>query len=102
MSVMPCFFNKLTMCCIIGLFIIGTIGFGMLHVRGRSLVPNPPDMITAFIGKRWLMKRGIKRLQRIVQKKNLSFNRGVLQCGPLSAIFLIYRSKYFNMSRFLG
>jgi hypothetical protein len=28
---------------------IGTIGFGILHVSGRSRVPNPPAIITAFI-----------------------------------------------------
>ena len=27
----------------------GTIGFGVLQVRGRNLVPNPPAIITAFI-----------------------------------------------------
>jgi hypothetical protein len=28
---------------------MGTMGFGILHVRGRRRVPNPPAMITAFI-----------------------------------------------------
>jgi hypothetical protein len=28
---------------------MGTIGLGMLHVSGRSRVPNPPAMITAFM-----------------------------------------------------
>ena len=37
------------MCSIIGLFMRGTIGFGVLQVRGRSLVPNPPAIMTAFI-----------------------------------------------------
>ena len=37
------------MCSIIGLFMIGTIGFGILLVSGRSRVPNPPAIITAFI-----------------------------------------------------
>jgi hypothetical protein len=30
------------MWCIIGRFIIGTIGLGMLMVSGRKRVPNPP------------------------------------------------------------
>jgi hypothetical protein len=31
----------------IGILAIGTIGFGMLMVKGRSLVPKPPAIITA-------------------------------------------------------
>ena len=38
------------MCCAVGLFAIGTIGFGWLEVRGRSRVPCPPAMTTAFTG----------------------------------------------------
>jgi hypothetical protein len=34
---------------IIGLFITGTMGFGVLQVSGLSLVPNPPAMTIAFI-----------------------------------------------------
>ena len=49
MSVIPCFFSRETMWCIIGLFMTGTMGFGVLQVRGRSRVPNPPAMMTAFI-----------------------------------------------------
>jgi hypothetical protein len=37
------------MCSVIGLFATGTIGLGKLLVNGRSLVPEPPAMITAFI-----------------------------------------------------
>jgi len=37
-------------CSRMGLFPTGTIGFGTLHVRGRSLVPSPPAMTTAFTG----------------------------------------------------
>ena len=39
------------MCSIMGLFINGTMGFGVLQVRGRSRVPKPPAMMTAFIGR---------------------------------------------------
>ena len=35
---------------IIGRVAKGTIGFGSLQVSGRSLVPDPPAMITAFKG----------------------------------------------------
>jgi hypothetical protein len=36
-------------CSIIGLFMIGSIGFGRELVSGWILVPNPPAMTTAFI-----------------------------------------------------
>ncbi len=36
------------MCSIIGRLAMGIIGFGWLEVSGRSLVPSPPAMITAF------------------------------------------------------
>jgi hypothetical protein len=36
------------MCSIIGLFATGIIGLGWFEVKGRSLVPSPPAMITAF------------------------------------------------------
>ena len=36
------------MCSIIGRLTTGIIGFGALEVRGRSRVPSPPAMITAF------------------------------------------------------
>ena len=48
-SVIPCCFSRSTMWCIIGLFISGTIGFGVLQVSGRNRVPNPPAMMTAFM-----------------------------------------------------
>jgi hypothetical protein len=32
-----------------GLLTIGTIGLGVLQVRGRNRVPNPPAMMTAFM-----------------------------------------------------
>lgn len=34
-----------------GLFIIGTMGFGILQVSGRNRVPKPPAIITAFMVK---------------------------------------------------
>ena len=37
------------MCSMHGLPTIGTIGFGWFEVRGRSRVPSPPAMTTAFI-----------------------------------------------------
>lgn len=60
-----------------GLFMSGTIGFGMLHVSGRSLVPKPPAMMTAFIvrpeegnGVEWELKYHAK-----IGKNILAFNR---------------------------
>ena len=37
------------MCSMHGLPTIGTIGFGWFEVSGRSRVPSPPAMTTAFI-----------------------------------------------------
>src|SRR5690554_4495308 len=37
------------MCSIMGLFKMGTMGFGKLQVNGLRRVPSPPAMITAFI-----------------------------------------------------
>ena len=37
------------MCSIIGRLAIGSIGLGAFDVSGRSRVPSPPAMITAFI-----------------------------------------------------
>src|SRR6185437_4288037 len=48
MSVMPCWRRRPTTCSIIGRLAIGSIGFGWFEVNGRSLVPSPPAMITAF------------------------------------------------------
>ncbi len=48
MSVMPCWRSRLTTCSIIGRLAIGSIGFGWFDVSGRSRVPSPPAMITAF------------------------------------------------------
>ena len=49
MSSKPCFFSSSTMCSIIGRLAIGIIGLGWLEVSGRSRVPSPPAMITAFM-----------------------------------------------------
>ena len=38
------------MCSIHGLLAMEIMGFGWLLVSGRSLVPLPPAIITAFIG----------------------------------------------------
>jgi hypothetical protein len=38
------------MCSIIGLLAMGIMGLGMLLVRGRRRVPNPPAIIKAFTG----------------------------------------------------
>jgi hypothetical protein len=44
-----------------GLLANGTIGFGMLLVRGRKRVPNPPAMMTAFMGGCFLgLENGIQ------------------------------------------
>ncbi len=40
--------SSLTTCSIMGRLAMGSMGFGWLDVRGRSLVPSPPAMITAF------------------------------------------------------
>jgi hypothetical protein len=37
------------MCSITGWLTIGTIGFGRMLVSGRSRVPSPPAITTAFI-----------------------------------------------------
>ncbi|MEZ5142691.1 MAG: hypothetical protein R2726_09275 [Acidimicrobiales bacterium] len=49
MSSMPCRFSRSTMCSIIGRLTRGSIGLGALEVSGRSRVPSPPAMITAFM-----------------------------------------------------
>lgn len=46
----PWSLSKSMMCSIIGLLAIGIIGFGTLLVSGRSRVPKPPAMMTAFTG----------------------------------------------------
>src|SRR5674476_1109050 len=50
MSSNPCWRSRLTTCSIIGMLAMGNIGLGWLEVRGRSRVPSPPAMITAFMG----------------------------------------------------
>jgi len=47
------------MCSMIGRFIMGTSGFGMFQVSGRSRVPKPPAMITAFIEMQILYRTAI-------------------------------------------
>ena len=49
MSSKPCWRSSVTMCSIIGALAIGIIGLGALEVRGRSRVPSPPAMMTAFM-----------------------------------------------------
>ena len=49
MSSIPWRFSRSTMCSIIGRLTSGSIGFGALEVSGRSRVPSPPAMITAFM-----------------------------------------------------
>src|SRR5665213_2939070 len=49
MSSNPWVRSRLTTRSIIGMFAIGSIGLGWLEVSGRSRVPSPPAMITAFI-----------------------------------------------------
>src|SRR5690606_20406314 len=50
MSSMPWRTSRSMMCSIIGRLTSGSIGLGLLEVRGRSRVPSPPAMITAFTG----------------------------------------------------
>ena len=45
----PWRFSRPMMCSIIGRLAIGSIGLGALEVSGRSRVPSPPAMMTAFI-----------------------------------------------------
>jgi hypothetical protein len=45
----PCRRSSCTMCSIIGALAMGIIGLGELDVSGRSRVPSPPAMITAFM-----------------------------------------------------
>ena len=49
MSSKPCGRSRLTTCSIIGMLAMGSMGFGWFDVSGRSLVPSPPAMMTAFI-----------------------------------------------------
>ena len=49
MSVVPEPVSLSSICSIIGLLTMLTMGLGILFVRGLSLVPNPPAIITAFI-----------------------------------------------------
>src|SRR5690606_15218811 len=42
-------FRRCRMCSIMGRLRMGTMGFGTQQVKGRSLVPSPPAMITAFM-----------------------------------------------------
>src|SRR4051812_4248489 len=50
----PCSFSSRMMCSIIGWLTSGIIAFCWLEVRGRSRLPSPPAMITAFIGRQRL------------------------------------------------
>jgi hypothetical protein len=49
------------MCSAIGRFAIGSIGFGWEIVNGRSRVPSPPAMITAFTSSPYTGDRCGKR-----------------------------------------
>ena len=48
MSSRPWLRSNSTMCSMHGLPTIGTIGLGWFEVSGRSRVPSPPAMTTAF------------------------------------------------------
>src|SRR5512134_4115257 len=48
---MPSFASSRTTCSIIGRFATYAIGLGSFSVSGRSLVPKPPAITTAFIGR---------------------------------------------------
>ena len=48
-SSMPCRFNRSMTCSIIGRLTSGSMGLGTFDVSGRSRVPSPPAMITAFM-----------------------------------------------------
>src|SRR4051812_37455900 len=50
-SVIPCSRSSSMMCSMHGLPTIGTIGFGWFDVSGRSRVPSPPAITTAFIAR---------------------------------------------------
>ena len=61
MSSNPCWRSRLTTCSIIGMLAIGNIGLGWLEVNGRSRVPSPPAMITAFTTATPPAGRGVRR-----------------------------------------
>ena len=61
MSSKPCWRSRLTTCSIIGMLAIGSIGLGWFEVSGRSLVPSPPAMITAFMNLPLLPGTGFLR-----------------------------------------
>ena len=49
MSSKPCWRSRLTTCSIIGMLAMGSMGLGWFEVSGRSRVPSPPAMMTAFM-----------------------------------------------------
>ena len=48
-SVNPCRFSRRSTCSMIGRLTTGSSGLGWFAVIGRSRVPSPPAMTTAFI-----------------------------------------------------
>ena len=62
MSVILCLKSKSIIPSIMGLPLILRRGFGMVNVRGKSLVPLPPAIIIADMGKlegKFFMKLGL-------------------------------------------
>ena len=77
---------------------MGTIGFGMLHVRGRSLVPNPPDMITAFIEVKCLNRKKDSTLNKNSTNKKLGLQPGSAAVPEIVEYFFKLLVGYFNIS----
>jgi hypothetical protein len=50
------------------------MGFGVLQVRGLSLVPNPPAMTIAFIVLSAEMWGGVDRMLHNIDKNTVEFN----------------------------
>ena len=75
----PCRCSRSTMCSIIGRLASGIIGLGALEVSGRSRVPSPPAMITAFIAVRTYPVRALGRAAARPSRSAAQADRDVQQ-----------------------
>jgi hypothetical protein len=75
-SVIPRALRLIMVCSIIGRFIMGNIGLGIEWVRGWIRVPNPPAIITAFIGLLEIVgyKNRPKRVMKLLYSQKDKFN----------------------------
>src|SRR5690606_15007897 len=98
-----CLLSKSIICSITGLFAIGTIGLGLPHVRGLSLVPSPPAIITAFIFFIPSLSFNAERpallnyFLPIQQKKYRRLNNGYEFILSFLMVFLFYRRYIYQL-----